>query len=485
MKKLFVLFGLIFTLFGITTNAHAVDYYFTVTTTNQTSSSWDFQFKISAKGTFYVDCGTNGTLSRVSGGSATVSGATIKKTSNVSVTTFKCQYTSSGSKTIQFGGVATAYNTGKTTAAITFYVQNSASVYSSTLISSISGNLSTIFPNNGTAFGSHPVFYQTFQGATSLTSIPNTLFSGYTNGGSYMFPYTFSNCTGITSIPETLFNFGGNNVSGQDSMFYNTFNNCTGITSIPASLFQRVTSGAQSLFSSTFSGCTGLTSIPETLFNFGGNNVSGQNYMFSNTFGGCTGLTSIPANLFQRVTSGAPYMFRWTFCYCPIITSIPSNLFNFGGNNVSGQEAMFLGTFEGCTGLASIPENLFRRVTSAAQEMFEQTFSGCTNITGYIPPSTFAGLIANGHPTATVMWSNTFYQTQLVTTCPAGEPQYITGYEEEWRKVSCGVVIINMTWDGSSGTPASCTYGGTFVPPTPAARPGYRFTGWKVKTVNP
>ena len=38
---------------------------------------------------------------------------------------------------------------------------------------------------------------------------------------------------------------------------------------------------------------------------------------------------------------------------------------------------------------------------------------------------------------------------------------------------------VSLTWDGG-GTPSSCTYGGTFVPPTPAARTGYVFTGWRV-----
>ena len=39
---------------------------------------------------------------------------------------------------------------------------------------------------------------------------------------------------------------------------------------------------------------------------------------------------------------------------------------------------------------------------------------------------------------------------------------------------------IGLTWDGDPTTiPTSCTYGGTFVPPTPPARTGYVFTGWK------
>ena len=42
---------------------------------------------------------------------------------------------------------------------------------------------------------------------------------------------------------------------------------------------------------------------------------------------------------------------------------------------------------------------------------------------------------------------------------------------------------VGLTWydngTAMSGGPSSCTVGGTFVPPTPPARPGYIFAGWK------
>ena len=44
--------------------------------------------------------------------------------------------------------------------------------------------------------------------------------------------------------------------------------------------------------------------------------------------------------------------------------------------------------------------------------------------------------------------------------------------------------IVNLNWyDGNSTItgPSSCTVGDTFLPPTPAARVGYIFKGWKVK----
>lgn len=141
----------------------------------------------------------------------------------------------------------------------------------------------------------------------------------------------------------------------------------------------------------------------------------------------------IPGN----AASGAQPRFSFTFYGATHLTSIPDTLF---ANYTTGANDMFAGTFYGCTSLATIPAGLFSGITTGANNMFRNTFSGCTNLGRYIPPSTFAGLIANGHPTATNMWTNTFTNTNLATTCDAytGMTQYTTGYENEWGgKVSC------------------------------------------------
>ena len=57
---------------------------------------------------------------------------------------------------------------------------------------------------------------------------------------------------------------------------------------------------------------------------------------------------------------------------------------------------------------------------------------------------------------------------------------------ESFRGAVFGAVpqVVDLTWyDGNStiSGPSSCTVGGTFVPPTPAARPGWIFAGWKIK----
>ena len=395
MKKLFLLFGLIIALFDITTNAHAVDYPFSVITTS-ISAGGTFSFTMTAKGTFEVDCGSGGTLSGTG-----VSGTTIDRSSNTSYTTYTCTYSSSGVKTIRFGGLATGYVTtccNGDSAAINF------NRGTPTLVASISGSLGTIFPTLGSSASQQPKFISTFNG------------------------------TGITTIPEDLFN--------------------------------------------------GVTGSVEGMFDW--------------TFYGCTRLTSIPENLFRNITGGSAWMFS--------------------------------GVFRNCTALTVIPDNLFAGITNNADGLFSNAFNGCTNLRGYIPYTIFSGLITNGSPYVSTMMDDIFYNTGLSISCPSGTVQYITGYESYWNnKVSCGIPItcssgyylpirstscaaclsgyicpggtygldvtmaqgitettgvIGLTWDGATMTPASCSLGSTFVPPTPAARPGYRFTGWKIKSIN-
>ena len=99
MKKLLLLLSFVLAIFIHVDSAYAVDYPFSVTTTSVNS----FQFEISAQGTFYVDCGTGGTLSGTG-----VSGTTITK-NDTSPYVYTCTYSTTGIRTIRFGGIATAY----------------------------------------------------------------------------------------------------------------------------------------------------------------------------------------------------------------------------------------------------------------------------------------------------------------------------------------------------------------------------------------
>ena len=302
---------------------------FTVTTTSDTTS---LTFSLAAKGTFYVECGDDGTLT----GSG-VSGTQIIR-SGVGSSSYTCTWETAGAHTIRFGGVASEYGS---ESSIAFWRSSNGTQAN---IASITGSLSSIFPQLGTGTGELPLFTNTFKG-------------------------------------------------------------CTNLTSIPATLFENITDGTQNMFSSTFEGCTGLASIPVGLF---GDFETGAQNMFANTFNGCTSLTTIPSGLFGDISSG--------------------------------ETSLFYGTFKNCTGITAIPADLFSNITSAANFMFSETFNGCTLLSGYIPPTTFAGLIANSSPTATDMWLNTFNATNVATSCSSFTDmrQYITNYETEWNgKVSC------------------------------------------------
>jgi len=346
------------------------EYKFTLTTTATNS----FQFNISAAGTFYVDCGDNGTLTTTGGKKSADNDITNNDTItrlNTNGKTYTCIWRSNAAHTIRFGGSATGYSTNDQTAAIRFYIADDTNAKK---ISSISGSLGQIFgtvenPSNG--YSGQPRFIGTFSNAYNLRgndgnyALPRNLFDGiYGAPASYMFYTTFSGCDSLTgSIPSTLF---------------------SGISGAPA----------QGMFHSTFANCSGLTgSIPSTLFS----GISGTPAidMFSFTFEECSGLTgSIPADLFSDI-SGAP------------------------------AKGMFGSTFEGCSGLTgSIPENLFSGISGApADGMFAGTFYDCSGLNGFgdntYVPGDFLNAI-DDNTSISYQVASMFYGTQLDDICPVG-----------------------------------------------------------------
>ncbi len=466
---------------------------FEVTTTELSANDY-VEFKMSAGGTFYVDCGNDGTLD--------VSGKTIARSASRRETSYKCTYSTGGVKTIRFGGGATAYYTGTVVAAISFF-----SSYQSK-IASIDGSLGAIFP---VINGNVPLFYNTFSYA-KITSIPAGLFSGINTSSatntSYMFYQTFYNCTSLNTIPTGLFDaidtssstntslmfsgtFSGTKItsiptglfSGIDTssstdtsyMLNGTFSG-TKITSIPTGLFNTInTSSATNtsyMFYQTFYNCTSLTSIPTGLFNtINTSSATNTSYMFYRTFYNCTSLTSIPTGLFDAIdtssSTNTSYMFNSTFRETKI-TSIPSGLFSgidtasstntsymfsytFGGTKITSiptglfdaidtssstnTSYMFNSTFRE-TKITSIPAGLFSAIDTSSStntsDMFSYTFANCTSLTGYIPPTAFPNTITPGSSSSTYMWYLTFANTQLATTCPAGTTEYNTGFQNDW-----------------------------------------------------
>lgn len=292
--------------FGAIGSANAIDFPFSVTTTNLAAGTL-FRFKITASGTFYVDCGNGGVLLSINNDvTGPINGVyTITRSDTTSKNAvYTCKYESVGGvKTIRFGGLATGYNSDTQTAAINFNPYDKTNY---DMIASVSGNLSALFPyiSGNAQDGAQPRFYQTFNKCTSLTSIPSTLFEDYTTGSRNMFYFAFSGCTGLTSLPSGLFS---NFTTGATSVFQGTFDGCTGLTSIPSGLFSNITTGANLMFSVTFRGCTGLTGyIPPTLFaGLIARNVSTN--VFNNTFIN-TGLsTSCPTGMgeYARIYTSA------------------------------------------------------------------------------------------------------------------------------------------------------------------------------------
>lgn len=381
-----------------------------------------FKFKISAKGTFYVDCGADGNLSGTNALGHTISRASA---STSSITEFTCTYTSgSGDRMISFGGVATAYDTE------TAFARSAIQFTTPATVTGMDGALGSVFPTigNGTSASQQPKFASTFKDCVNLEKIPANLFSGVTKNGRFMFQSTFEGCTSLTYIPQGLF---AGNTGSNGFMFGSTFKGCTGLgrnssfpDPIPADLFENINTASGSLFSSVFQDCTGLTYIP--------------------------------SDLFKNVVA------------------------------TSSTTEMFTSAFQGCTGLTALPENLFKNITVAASKLFSNAFKGCTSLRGFIPPSMFGGLINAGSPNATLLMNSIFDDdTLLDETCPTGYGQVITGYESYWNsKVACAITSnYNISYVLNGGTnyvnaPTTYVAGtGATINGTPT-KTGYTFDAW-------
>ena len=417
---------------------------FTITTI-PLSDGDSFGVGITASGTFTIDCGASDATLTVSGSSFTRDGATITHSDADGEVFAVCFYPTGGAKTISLAGTATGYAT--TSSAIRFYSNNGLDAGH---IASVSGSLSTLFPyiSGNAANGRQPRFGNTFYNAVNLHSVPNTLFSGYTRGSTYMFSGTFDG-SGLTSVPSGLFS---SITTGANSMFESTFSNCTGLTGsnvIPSNLFGGITVGAEGMFSNTFYGCTGLTGVPAGLFS---NITTGADTLFGFTFAH-TGLTSIPADLFAGIHSGAQYMFAGTFAGCSGLTNtIPAGLFN---RITSASTGMFGATFRGCTNLTGVAGDLFAGITSTAgaTSLFEQTFSACSSLHS-VPNTLFSRI--SGIPAAN-MFTGTFAASGSVT---GGTPGLLVGGETG----SCGLTVLPTgLFAGLNGAPAAGVFQETFA----------------------
>ena len=523
--------------------AQQITYPFTLTTTSLSANS-TFQFTMSAQGTFYVDCGDGGILSGSSGSGVSGDTITKSDTNEYTYTcTYSSagaktiQFGGAATGYSDSPSVSVIRFTSPTlvdaiSGDLSQIFPESVSSGSSIprFVSTFEG-CSNLVSIPDTLFSQYTktgqyMFWYTFKDCTGLGTsnnpgvVPITagLFSGitgfYTSVPQAGFFYTFQGCTGLTSIPKDLFLGIRNSASVARNTFSSTFQGCTGLTSIPKELFSGITTAGIASFSSTFQGCTGLTSIPEELFS---SITTVAQSLFSSTFQGCTGLTSIPSGLFGNI-SGAPaqYMFASTFSGCSNLsgfgnkTYVPGDfLANINTNtSVSDQTTnMFSGTQLNNPCPANTYASTRQQFNNAGKPWCTECPSGTTSPAGSTSASqcvvpftvtyTCGSGVSGTAPTDTNSYTpnSTVHTVESFGTC-SKDGYYASGWVCDGTSVTSGGTFtitanttcvaqwtgngISLTWDGG-GTPSSCTYGGTFVPPAPAARTGYVFTGWKLR----
>ena len=264
-----------------------VDVKFTITVEPKTKNT-AISFNISAMGTFYVDWGDNQSDSI----------QTIPR-NNTTVTPYSHTYSSTGPFEIRIGGLATGYDDGQTTAAISFMTSN----VNKNFFTEISGDLSAIFPVLGTTDDLRPRFYRTFYNCNKIKSIPENLFRGITSAYNYTFYQTFYRCSALSGfIPPSA--FGGLIQNGHPygtqmmaSMFANTAldTSCSGdnhrqyITGYESYWNSKVSCGTRYAITYVLDGGTNYAGAPTTFWDDAQTIIDGTptktNYVFA---GWCT-----------------------------------------------------------------------------------------------------------------------------------------------------------------------------------------------------
>ena len=130
-----------------------------------------------------------------------------------------------------------------------------------------------------------------------ITSIVYWGDAGVFNGFKYL-KAGFYGCANLTSLGTGAILASGTGILTDG--FWQTFQGCTSLTSIPAGLFQYNTAVSTSGFYQTFYYCTHLTSIPTDLFRY---NTAVSTLGFYGTFLNCTLLASVPGDLFLYNTA--------------------------------------------------------------------------------------------------------------------------------------------------------------------------------------
>ena len=438
-----------------------------------------FQFMIAAAGTFYVDCGADGTLTSNADPTDVdnLHGTRIYRPDYPNKRIYTCTYTTAGTKTINFAGEAEGYGNGTETS-ISFNTMNFTSVgYTDSQllqqdtnvkkINKIYGSLGSIFKTitnlSNNNWEAQPMFMETFAGGSEIEeTIPANIFSGVTGTRIYMFESTFDGCSKLTGGVPDFSNISG---AGQNRMFYRTFNGCSGLNgTIPSDAFLGINSAATEMFSGTFHNCSGLTGKVPSFKNI----IGGADSMFAGTFYGCSGLNStIPSDAFSGINSAAASMFAYTFSGCSGLTgNVPSFKNIVGG---TGANNMFIATFFSCSGLnGTIPSDVFSGITGTARGMFAGTFYGCSNLNQMPDNNGVVHNYVDGSFLNNVYTAGTNYSTNNIMTdmfndsgfdnpCPAGTYQVKSEFGSAASKPWCSPCPNNYTSvSGSNDTINQC-----------------------------
>ncbi|MCD8206533.1 MAG: hypothetical protein LUD72_01195 [Bacteroidales bacterium] len=236
--------------------------------------------------------------------------------------------------------------------------------------------------------GEANLFYEAFRECSSVTELPEGMFSGCSKATD--FTYAFYGCNSLAALPEKMFK---GCISAD--IFIRAFGACRKLAEIPADLFNDCISATD--FSFAFYDCNNITSIPDKLF---AGHTGAKN--FSNVFADCDELTKVGAGLFSGCSSATNM--SSVFEDCEELTSVPEDIFE-GCSAVEDFTDLFFESY-----LTEIPDKLFSDCISV--KTFDEALAN-TRIKS-IPTDLFANC------TAVTSFYKTFYGCNQLTSVPEG-----------------------------------------------------------------
>ena len=385
---------------------------------------------------------------------------------------------------------------------------------------------------SGITTGASGLFWYTFSDCTGLTSLPANLFSGITNSEKEMFWNTFRNCTGLTGyIPKTLFSgLIANGSPTASSMWNGTFYNTGSLaTSCPWGTVQ-YTTGYESYWQNhkscepgahvTYQCGSGASGTPPASvdvpvgasFTLAGNTcVAPNGYSFdawrvssesSNRPAGSTFTWNLMGDVYitaqytpntYNITyscgtgTGTPPA-STTVVYHSSFTSAVNNCIPPTGYSLGSDYTWYVGDHEaGIVGGTEVQNWWFvgDKVLTAHYEANTYTVTqdcGVGSGNGFSRTATYDSnfYIYNSNCVAPMGYSLTGWLLSGTNVIKPDDSNFLWDYAENKTFVAqYAPNTISVSFDNIVTN--TCTYGQTVNVPTPAARTGQVFLGWKWK----